>query len=213
MVTFGKELTAHFTLCKFHLSFLTDHQGLLFPLKTALLFRGLVGKWNTGSLIAPEKSSRLNRTAETYIDVLCLLPAPQGKKGTFQGQRQFIGIFWLFWFNWRKNKIRKGSRQKGKGIVCGWKKLPLAYSFWSWIWWLVVCESTIFQMCFVMKRLLQEAGEKKPCSEQDADSSPKMVTQPLRCTCPNALALSRQGQRMCSCWCSLPPALHIPASC
>lgn len=36
-------LASHITLCTFHLSLLTDDQGLLFPLKTALLFRGLVG--------------------------------------------------------------------------------------------------------------------------------------------------------------------------
>lgn len=47
-------------------------------------------------------------------------------------------------------------------------------------------------MCFVMKRLLQEAGRKKPCREQDADSSPKMVTQSLRCTCTDDLALNRE---------------------
>lgn len=56
-----------------------------------------------------------------------------------------------------------GKRTKELSGVWVKELVPLlVYSFWFWIQWLVVCESTIFQTSFITKRLLWEAGRKNP---------------------------------------------------
>jgi len=64
-----------------------------------------------------------------------------------------------------------------------------------------------------MKRRLREAGRKNPRGKRDADSSPKMVTQSLRCARSDNLAQHSERQWVCSRRRSLPPAPLLPASC